>query len=281
VLDAGSGRVDIEIRITEDDISAITVNTHQLNVQAAKLATADSVFEAKEISYNRIHQQCRLDFGHVLPISNATVTLSFRGTMNNQKAGFYRSVYDDDRMMFSTQFQPSDARRAFPCFDEPKFKTTFTLQIEAPNHLSVLSNTEAVNVEGSPTNPACKLWSFGTTPPMSVYLLAWAVGEFEFIDSHLPQKSGAELRIRLCTTPGLAVNGKFALDVAQRAVQFFTEVRIYHTNARKRQKSNIWADIRLRIPTRKAGPHCTSRAGKLDIPNNLVALICREVHLIH
>lgn len=113
-----------------------------------------SSIKASNISYDSKNQRCTIFFDQELPESpKALLSISFEGTMNNHMAGFYRSKYkpaapaskgvardSENHYMFSTQFESSDARRAFPCFDEPNLKATFDFEIEIPDDLVALSN---------------------------------------------------------------------------------------------------------------------------------------------
>src|ERR1700753_1433231 len=110
-------------------------------------------------------------------------------------AGFYRSRYTpkvepapsvahdkEHHYMFSTQFESCDARRAFPCFDEPNLKATFDFEIEIPDDQVALSNMPEKEVKIVENKSGFKVVSFEKTPIMSTYLLAWAIGDFEYVE---------------------------------------------------------------------------------------------------
>jgi aminopeptidase N len=114
--------------------------------------------------------------------SKALLVLNFSGTMNNIMAGFYRSKYkpvaapvpsvpkdEEFHYMFSTQFESCDARRAFPCFDEPNLKATFDFEIEIPEDQVALSNMPEKEVKKG-GKPGLKTVSFDRTPVMSTYV---------------------------------------------------------------------------------------------------------------
>lgn len=155
-------------------------------------------------------------------------------------AGFYRSKYkpqgevpasvakdDEFHYMFSTQFESCDARRAFPCFDEPNLKATFSVSLEVPKDLTALSNmpekeTRASKREGFHTI------EFEPTPVMSTYLLAWAVGDFEYVEAFTKREyNGKNLPVRVYTTRGLKEQGRFALENCHKVVDYFSEVQPY------------------------------------------------------
>jgi aminopeptidase N len=119
--------------------------------------------------------------------------------------------------MASTQFEALDARRAFPCWDEPAIKATFQVIFIVENHLSVLSNMPETITEH--LKGGKKKITFQTSPKMSTYLLAWAVGEFDSVSS--VTKNG--VKISIYSPPGRADQGKFALDVGIKALDFYDD----------------------------------------------------------
>lgn len=138
--------------------------------------------KASDISYDEKSQRATLAFSEDLSASSKPVLqIEYSGTMNNVMAGFYRSKYkpvvtpaasvpkdDEYHYMFSTQFESSDARRAFPCFDEPNLKATFDVQIEIPEDQVALSNMPEKNV--SKGKKGRKVVAFERTPVMSTYV---------------------------------------------------------------------------------------------------------------
>lgn len=166
--------------------------------------------------------------------------------MNNSMAGFYRSKYKptvepaksvptdgEHHYMFSTQFESSDARRAFPCFDEPNLKASFDFEIEIPEDQTALSNMpEKETKKGS--KEGLKIVSFETSPVMSTYLLAWAFGDFEYVEGFTKRKyNGKNLPVRVYTTKGLVEQGKLALEASHQVVDYFSEVRVHGFVARR------------------------------------------------
>ncbi len=153
-------------------------------------------------------------------------------------AGFYRSKYkpvagttpaasvpfdDEWHYMFSTQFESCDARRAFPCFDEPNLKATFDFEIEVPVDQVALSNMPVK--ETKPSRDGWQVVSFETSPRMSSYLLAWAVGDFEYVEAFTDRRyNGKQLPVRVYTTRGLKEQGRWALEHAPQTIDFFSEI---------------------------------------------------------
>lgn len=157
--------------------------------------------------------------------STATLTLTFTGELNDKLAGFYRSAYPapdgsgETRHLAVTQFEPTDARRCFPCWDEPALKATFGMTLTVPDDRVALSNMPEKEVRRDADRPGMKTVAFETTPTMSTYLLAFCVGEFDSIEAVTPE--GVTVR---CWTPvGKSEQGRFALDTAVGSLSFFGE----------------------------------------------------------
>ena len=117
---------------------------------------------------------------------------------------------------------------AFPCWDEPAVKATFSVTIIIPAHLTAISNMPELSVIHLPSSTttaataksiALKKVVFDTSPKMSTYLLAWAIGEFDFVQGST--KSGVSIRV--ITPPGRGLQGKFALDVGIRSLEFYDD----------------------------------------------------------
>ena len=126
--------------------------------------------------------------------------------------------------MFSTQLESSDARRAFPCMDEPNLKASFDFEIEIPRDQTALSNMpESGTRKGSKDD--LKVVSFERSPVMSTYLYSWAFGDFEYIEDFTRRKyNGKNLPVRVYTTKGLVDQGKLALESAHQVVDYSSEV---------------------------------------------------------
>ncbi|KZF20641.1 putative aminopeptidase [Xylona heveae TC161] len=235
------GTVKIDTAI-QKKTAEIVLNSLELKLHDAEVFTEHTktqhAIRASNISYDETSQRVRLEFPTELPTSSkAILVINFSGTMNNKMAGFYRSKYKpaaphvasvprdaEHHYMFSTQFESCDARRAFPCFDEPNLKATFDFDIEIPADQTALSNMpEKETVKSS--KDSLKIVSFERTPVMSTYLLAWAFGDFEYVEDFTKRKyNGVNLPVRVYTTKGLKEQGKFALQNAHQIVDYFSDV---------------------------------------------------------
>ena len=120
--------------------------------------------------------------------------------------------------MVSTQFEALDARKCFPCVDEPSAKATFSASLEVDAHLTALSNMPEVKVEALPGGKR-KLVTFMRTPKMSTYLLAFAVGQFDYVSALT--KHG--VMVRVYTPPTRHYLGQFALEVAVKSLDIYDD----------------------------------------------------------
>ena len=229
--------MEIELNVIKP-VKEITLNAHQLDVVSAEVTGGKN---ASSITYDEKSQRVTLTFPEeVASGSQKTVLqIQYKGTMNNSMAGFYRSKYKpavtpaesvpldgDSHCMFSTQFESSDARRAFPCFDEPNLKATFDISIEIPEDQIALSNMPEKAVKTS--KHGRKVVSFERTPIMSTYLLAWAFGDFEYVEDFTRRKyNGKSIPVRVYTTRGLKEHGRFALENCHQVVDYFSEIFKY------------------------------------------------------
>ena len=185
-------------------------------------ATTSSV-DAEEIRVNTKATTVTFVFGTAIP-ANSTIylTIKYTGFLNNQMAGFYRSSYTnihgETKIMASTQFESLDARRAFPCWDEPARKAVFGVTLVVPRELDAFSNMPE---SGCRTLPGGKLkeLSFLDSPIMSTYLLAFVVGEFD----HIQAQTEHGVLIKVYTPPGKSESGQFALDCATKALDAFND----------------------------------------------------------
>ncbi|KAL9028297.1 MAG: hypothetical protein Q9196_003321 [Gyalolechia fulgens] len=233
------GIVGIQIQVKRPT-KEIVVNASRLKIHDVELSSESTGYiaqKASAISYDETTQRATFSFPLEVPSSeNAMLEANFTGVISNDMAGFYRSKYKpavtssesvpiegDDRLMFSTQFESCKARSAFPCFDEPNLKASFNVNLEIPEDLVALSNMPEKGVKRS--KQGFKVVSFDRTPIMSTYLLAWALGDFEYVEDFTNRKyNGKPMPVRVYTTKGLKDQGRFGLKNASQVVDYFSEI---------------------------------------------------------
>lgn len=114
----------------------------------------------------------------------------------------------------STQFEPCDARRCFPCFDEPSLKANFEVKLTVDEHLDALSNMPVAKEE---KEDGKKTLLFAPSPKMSTYLVCMVVGEYDFVEG----KTESDITVRVWGKKGESHLGQFGLDIGIAALNFY------------------------------------------------------------
>ena len=214
----GEETVDIEV---VEATTEIALNAADLKIASAVLHRSGTSSTATNIALDKSRQTVTLTFAETIPAGDASLEISFTGELNDKLHGFYRSEYTDPegetRYLATTQFEATDARRAFPCWDEPAHKASFDLTLVIPSDLVAISNNpvvEEVAVEGG-----LKSLRFGETPVMSTYLLAFVIGDLVAIHEQANERT----KVGIYTTRGKEDQGRFALDTSVKLLSFFNE----------------------------------------------------------
>jgi puromycin-sensitive aminopeptidase len=213
-----NGRVAITLDVS-DATNTLTLNAVDLAIHDARLEHVDGRVLAGNVGPVPVEQQVDLVFPEALPASPGyRLTLSFGGVLGGHLRGLYRSTFVDDegreRAIATTQFEPSDARRAFPCWDEPNFKATFQLRLVVAPGLTALSNSP----EESREDLGDGRWrvTFEKTIRMSTYLVALVMGPYVLTDA--TEVNGVPVRI--AAVPGKSHLSGYARDVAVHSLRF-------------------------------------------------------------
>lgn len=213
-----SGSVGIEVDITEAT-STIVLNAIELDLYDAKITVQGTTHDVV-VSLNEDKERATLTLDSEIPVGPAHIAISFTGSLNDDLRGFYRSVYktDDgiDKTIATTQFEATDARRAFPCWDQPDFKATFTVTLIVEEGLMAVSN--AAEVSREELDSGKMRVTFAQTMKMSTYLVAFIVGELEATEP--VDVDGTPLRI--IAPPGNGQLTSFALDMGAHCLRFFS-----------------------------------------------------------
>lgn len=247
-LDAEHNSFIGSVRIIMSTVNAndmISLNMRDIEIVSAvvELKEGSVSLGMKDHSFDLENDVVSLKFPESISDDEFVLKIDYKGMIQTNMSGFYRSDYTDfvtgeNKVMFSTQFEATDARRAFPCFDEPSLKATFDICIIAHEKYTVLANMP-LKCTKKLTESDQISYRFHTTPLMSTYLVAWAVGEYDYIESETEKSiyptienyntqdgtsSGCgKLPVKVYTAKGKAQQGKFALDVAKRVIDFFSE----------------------------------------------------------
>ncbi|XP_049847916.1 puromycin-sensitive aminopeptidase-like [Schistocerca gregaria] len=221
-----SGYVEADLVVMQATAKSLTFHNLGNNLELDKtymLYNTEKLYPVSD-SVNHDEETVTLNFGGNPFVVGEQIKLViyFNNTLGTSMCGFYRSKYmvgGEERWMATTQFEPVDARRAFPCWDEPALKATFEVILNLPSHLLALSNMPVVGEEKS-LKTGTKTVYFQTTPRMSTYLLAFVVGEFDYVEG-VTTKGGVPMRVY--TPLNQADRGCFALEVGTKILDFFTD----------------------------------------------------------
>ena len=214
---SGNESVDIDVRV---GTPRVVLHAAELEIRSVVLERDGVSCEPRRIETNEEEETVTLVFSRPLEPGGARLLIDFAGQLNDNMRGFYRSVYrvdGEERHMAVTQFEATDARRAFPCWDEPSLKAVFEVTLVVPEDRVAISNMPPSHTESG--EGGLKTVRFAETPVMSTYLLAFIVGEFD----HVETQTEEGVTVRVYTPVGRREQGRFALEVAARSLSFFHE----------------------------------------------------------
>ncbi len=213
------GQETVTVTVTEPT-TTIVMNAAELTVTHAYLEDTHAHRFDASISADDTLERCRLTFSQTITPGEWRLFITFHGILNDKLRGFYRSTYTDEsgiaHIMAATQFEATDARRAFPCWDEPAFKSVFSTTLVIDPRLTAVSNTTIVSES---LESGKKVVRFADSITMSTYLVAFIVGQLEPTE---PQFVG-KTPLRLWTIPGKQSLTSFGQDIAASSLMFFED----------------------------------------------------------
>jgi puromycin-sensitive aminopeptidase len=221
-LEAGTfrGTVAVEAHV-EEPVDEIVLNAIELIIDRAEVEQGGRAVQVTGIRLDEDTERVTLALAEELAPGPLMVRIEFRGTLNDKLHGFYRSRFTDsegqERIIATTQFEATDARRAFPCWDEPDLKAVFSIAIVADDDMTVVSNSGVLTEEQ--VGGGRRLVRFRDTMPLSTYLVAFVVGPLEATEP--VDVDGTQVRV-VCT-PGKLHLTPFALEVADFSLRFFAD----------------------------------------------------------
>ncbi|MYG94654.1 MAG: M1 family metallopeptidase [Acidimicrobiia bacterium] len=211
-----TGEVSVDILVTEP-VNRIMLNAAELKITSAKVGSST----ISDIQYDPDHERVTLELADRLEPCMSQLNLCFSGTLNENLHGFYRSVFtdseDNQRVIATTQFEPTNARRAFPCWDEPDLKATFEVTLTVPEHLMAISS--GAETSSQQLGNGLKEVRFAPTIKMSTYLLAFVIGPLE--TTNPTWVNGTPVRIIHPLGKGHLT--AFALEAAVFCLNFFED----------------------------------------------------------
>ena len=215
----GELRIDMTVASPTD---VIMTNAAELSVSLAEVELEGGArIAATSATVDEEAESLTIALAEPMPAGLATLHLVFTGTLNDQLRGFYRSRYEaadgSERYLATTQFEATDARRAFPCWDEPNVKAAFDVTLVVPEDLAAISNMPIASEE--PASDGKRRVRFETSPKMSTYLLALLVGDLACVE----QSDATGVLHRVWATKGKEHQGRFALEHSVRILDYMND----------------------------------------------------------
>jgi aminopeptidase N len=209
-----SGDEIINVRVLKPT-TIITINSAEIKFTSATVESHGETLNAKVITDDD-REQANIIAPRAIAVGPARLHIVFTGVLNNKLRGFYLSETPKRRYAV-TQFESTDARRAFPCFDEPDKKATFEITLVIDKGDTAISNERLVGDAPGPGEDKHTL-KFATTKKLSTYLVAMLVGDFQCVSG-----SSDGIPIRSCATPDKVDQGKFALEAAEYIMHYYND----------------------------------------------------------
>lgn len=210
---AGTARIDFTAR---SPLTEIVLNALELEIDSAALLSPDGNRQPLGHRLDPEKQILVLTPARELPVGEHTLEIAYRGRIYDQAQGFFIDKYltpSGDKFMIGTQMEATDARRAFPGWDEPVFRATYDLTLVLPEKFIVSTNMPAVRETSLPGG--LKETAFARTPSMPTYLVAVFAGEFDVLAE---EHDGIQLRI--LTTEGKRESARYAMEVTKRVLDY-------------------------------------------------------------
>ena len=205
--------IDIEVREPTARLTLNAINT------TFSSATLDDDAQRADVTLDAAAETATLDFPQPLTAGAHRLRIGFTAKINRFGTGLFSVDYPTDQGMkrlLSSKLEPADARRIFPCWDEPAFKATFALDVTVPRNFLAVGNMPVTHEE--PVAPNLKRVSFAPTPKMSSYLFVFTTGELERITA-----DADGVTVGVVTTAGKSGQGRFALDNAIKLLAWFND----------------------------------------------------------
>ncbi len=200
-----TGRIEIAARVIEST-DFFWLNAQELTVVRATVTSPAGKWDLEVFPQKNDFVGFRTPLP--LPVGSVTIAIDYTGlTSSRETRGVFRQQEGDDWYLFS-DFEPTDARRAFPCFDEPDSKVPWQLTLVIPEDLVALSNTPQQAIEQDPAG--MHTVTFAKSKPMPSYLVAFAVGPFEFVNLG---DSPSGIPVRIVTPRGRTGDARYAQEV--------------------------------------------------------------------
>jgi alanyl aminopeptidase len=207
-----SGAVAIDLQL-HSAVTEIWLSSQELTIRDATLTAGNDTLPAHIVSAG--NGLAGFAFERAIQPGSAALHIKFEGRLNSStNVGLFNAKEGDDSYIFS-QFQPFDARRAFPCFDEPSFKAPWQITLHVKSSHTALSNAPVVSEVPEPGG--MKAVRFAETKPLPTYLVAMAVGPFDLVEAGSAGRK--RTRIRIIAPRGKSSEAAYAKENSARILE--------------------------------------------------------------
>ncbi|XP_052756052.1 glutamyl aminopeptidase-like isoform X2 [Galleria mellonella] len=199
------------------------INLHINFLKVASVKVYNDGMEIPILKYIELIdlEQLLILFDSNLTSGNYQIDIDFSGSLTRNIVGLYSSRLKDSRIMVASKFQPTYARQAFPCFDEPDFKALYDITLAKPESYVALSNMNEISKIQDKENKV-ELVTFATSVPMSTYLACFVVCDFDFKETEINSNGiGKNFKLRSFAQRGQIHEIEFAQDIGKRATEFY------------------------------------------------------------
>jgi aminopeptidase N len=204
--DAFTGKIDIDLQVAKPT-DTVWLNSRGLTIDSAEMTASGHTMPAKAQTSGT--EFVGFAVPSAIPVGSAQLHIRYHGDFNKIGSDGLFKEQDAGTWYVYTQFESIDARKAFPCFDEPSFKTPWQLTVHVNASDAAVSNTPVQSETAEPDGRTKVV--FAETKPVPSYLVALGVGPFEFVDAGKTGKNHTALRI--VTPKGKAAQAKYAAEV--------------------------------------------------------------------
>ena len=233
----GTISIDITVNDTSGPVTELRIHCKDLNIIDYQLVDTDNNAAAVTIKSLTIDTRLELcifnlaqNYNKALNSGSYTLTIQYGGLfVPGQIIGFYKSNYTtidgELRFLTATKFEPTYARMAFPCFDEPGFKATWDISVTHPSEMIALSNEGELYTTSTarpPSSSVSNSWSkttFKRTPKMATYLVAFIVSDFKYTET----RTTFGTRVRVYSRPDQVAKTEYATETAATVLRYFED----------------------------------------------------------
>jgi puromycin-sensitive aminopeptidase len=220
-LESGAFRGEVVATVTvHEPVTEIVLNANELELDGASLEAEGRRLDVTDVVVDEQAERATVRLGAPVDPGDWSLRIGFRGQLNPRLTGFYRSTFAENgrtHVIGTTHFEATDARRAFPCWDEPDLKAVFGITLVVSDGLFAVSN--GPELERERLDDGRVRIRFADTIPMSTYLAAWVVGPLEATEP----VDARGVPVRVVHVPGKTHLTPFALDVSAHSLNWFAD----------------------------------------------------------